>query len=134
MAQEKYTINWDYKEFSFKDFVSTAEKHLMVKFFYDDEWVKDLKLGDYAGNNTLPDILNNLFREKSLYYFIDEAGNVILTKKTITSFRPLTMATTEKTVRQQEMYLLRSEILRREISQELLLFQGIFQTGILKSL
>jgi hypothetical protein len=80
MAQEKYIINWNYKDLSFKEFVLSAEQNLKVKFFYDDEWVKDLKLGEYAGSNTLQDILNNLFREKSLFYFIDEAGNVVLTR------------------------------------------------------
>ena len=79
-AQEKYMISWDYRDLTFKEFVSAAEKNLNVKFYYDDEWVKDLKLGAYTGSNTLSNILNNLFRGKSLYYFIDDAGNVVLTK------------------------------------------------------
>jgi hypothetical protein len=43
-AQEKYIINWNYKGLAFKEFVSLTEKNLKVKFFYDDEWVKDLTL------------------------------------------------------------------------------------------
>jgi hypothetical protein len=79
-AQEKYSVNWEYKGLPFKEFVLNAEKTLGVKFFYVDEWVKDLKLGEYPGINTLPGIMNNLLREKSLFYFIDDAGNVVLTK------------------------------------------------------
>jgi hypothetical protein len=79
-AQEKYSVNWDYKGVPFKEFVLNAEKNLGVKFFYEDEWVKDLKLGEYPGISTLPGIMDNLLREKSLFYFMDDAGNVVLTK------------------------------------------------------
>ena len=79
-AQEKNIINWDYKGQPFTEFVLKAKSQLNIKFFYKDEWVKDLILGDYAGNNTLQDILNNLLRGKSLFYFIDEAGNVVITR------------------------------------------------------
>ncbi len=79
-AQDKYVINWDYKGLTFNEFVLRAKSELKVKFYYKDEWVIDLKLGDYSGINNLPDILDNLFRGKSLFYFIDDAGNIVLTK------------------------------------------------------
>jgi hypothetical protein len=79
-AQEKNIINWDYKGQPFTEFVSKAKSQLNIKFFYKDEWVKDLILGDYAGSNTLQEILNNLLLGKSLFYFIDEAGNVVITR------------------------------------------------------
>ena len=79
-AQEKYVINWDYKDLTFKEFVSKAETLLKVKFFYKDEWVADLELGEYEGSNALSDILSGLFNGKSLYFYIDDDRNVILTK------------------------------------------------------
>lgn len=78
-GQDKYLITWDYKNLSFKEFVAKSEKLLKVKFFYKDEWVTDLKLADYPGINTLTGVLDNLLRDKSLYYFIDAAGNVVFT-------------------------------------------------------
>ncbi len=80
MAQDKYYITWDYKDLQFKEFVSAAESHLKVKFFYKEEWVTNLKLGNYPESKTLPDILDNLLRGTSLFYFFDDAGNVVLTK------------------------------------------------------
>jgi hypothetical protein len=80
MGQEKYIIDWDYKNLSFKEFVLTSEKLLNIKFFYKDEWATDLTLTEYPGVNTLTGILDNLFREKSLFYFIDESGNIVITK------------------------------------------------------
>ena len=44
-AQEKYTISTNYKDLSFTEFATAVEKELPVKFFFLDEWVKDLKIG-----------------------------------------------------------------------------------------
>ncbi|TAL61415.1 MAG: TonB-dependent receptor, partial [Bacteroidetes bacterium] len=79
-AQEKDIIDFDYNGLTFNEFVLKTKSRLKVKFFYKDEWVKDLVLGNYPGSNTLPEILNNLLRGKSLFYYIDDAGNIILTK------------------------------------------------------
>ena len=73
-------ITWDYKNLSFKEFVSKAQSLHDIKFFYKDVWVTDLKLGDYGADKSLSEILNELFREKSLFYYIDETGDVVLTK------------------------------------------------------
>jgi hypothetical protein len=78
-AQEKYKISANFKDLPFADFVSKAESVLPVKFFYLDEWVKDLKLGDYPDCTTLPCIMDNLLRGTTLYYYIDIFGNVVLT-------------------------------------------------------
>lgn len=79
-AQDKQMIPANYQGLSFSDFVSAAESIQKIKFFYKEEWVKDLKLGDYPGSKTLSDILDNLFRGSSLYYYIDRFGNIVLTK------------------------------------------------------
>jgi len=51
-AQEKYMISWDYKNLSFKEFV-TKLKPASCKFYFKDDWVTGLKLSDYAGCKTL---------------------------------------------------------------------------------
>jgi hypothetical protein len=79
-AQEKYKISTNYKDLSFTDFVTKAESLFAVKFFYKDEWVNDLKLGDYPDCTTLSCIMDNLLRGTSLYYYIDEFGNTVITK------------------------------------------------------
>jgi hypothetical protein len=79
-AQEKYAINWDYKNLSFIEFVTKAEGKLGVKFFYRDEWVSGLKLPGNLSCNTLTCVLDSLFSKSSLYYYIDEDGNVVVTR------------------------------------------------------
>ena len=78
-AQEKYKISGNFKDLQFKDFVARVENIFAVKFFYKDEWVKDLKVGDYPDCNTLSCVMDNLFKGTSLYYFIEESGNIVIT-------------------------------------------------------
>ena len=80
-AQEKDKISMDFKGLSFKNFVKRAESIFAVKFFYKDEWVSDLKLGDYSDYTTISCVLDNLFRGTSLYYLIEESGNIVITDK-----------------------------------------------------
>lgn len=79
-AQEKYQMPDDYKGLTFKEFVTRAEDLLKVKFFYRDEWINDLKLSEYQGCSTLPCILDNLLRGKELFYYIDDSGNIVITR------------------------------------------------------
>lgn len=79
-AQDELKVTWDYSGQSFREFVVSAENELGLSFFFRDEWVDDLKPGNYPGHESLRDLLDNLFREKSLFYFIDEWGNVIITR------------------------------------------------------
>ncbi len=79
-AQEKYRITTNYKDISFTDFVTKVESTLPVKFYYMDEWVKDLRIGDYPECTTLSCIMDNLLKGNSLYYYIDDFGNVVITK------------------------------------------------------
>jgi hypothetical protein len=80
VAQEKYTIPWVYKDLAFKEFVIKTENQFNLKFLYKDEWVKDLKLGDYKDCRALSCVLDNLFKNTLLYYFIDDSENVVITK------------------------------------------------------
>ncbi|MDP3002733.1 MAG: TonB-dependent receptor [Bacteroidales bacterium] len=79
-AQEKYQISGDYKDLSFKEFVTRTESFFAVNFFYKDEWVNDLKLSDYPGCMTLTCVMENLLRGTSLYYYIDDSGNIVITR------------------------------------------------------
>jgi hypothetical protein len=79
-AQDEMKITWDYKNLSFNEFVSRAETQLNLRFFYKDDWVRDLRPGDYPGETSLTVFLDNLFRDKSLFYYIDKSRNVVITK------------------------------------------------------
>jgi hypothetical protein len=79
-SQEKYVINWDYSDQSFEAFVQKAESQYPLKFFYDNEWIRDLTLGSYGDKLTLNEILDKLFEGKSIYWYCIESGNIILTK------------------------------------------------------
>jgi hypothetical protein len=94
-AQEKYQVSWDYRNQSFKEFVANAERLLKLKFFFREEWVSGMNLGNTGESNDLIDILNRLLAEKSLFYFIDEAGNVVITKSYSVKFE--NMGEVEKT-------------------------------------
>ena len=79
-AQDDFIITWNYENLTFKEFVLKAEDLLKVKFFYKDEWVTDLNPLAPGGSTTLSNIMDRFLSEKSLYYYIDRAGNVVLTK------------------------------------------------------
>lgn len=79
-AQVDRTITWDYSDQSFSEFVASAERELGLKFFFRDEWVSGMRPGSYPGKESLGDLLDNLFRDKSLFWFMDEWGNVIITR------------------------------------------------------
>lgn len=78
-AQEQYQISGDFKDLSFIEFVSRIESKLPVKFFYKDEWIKDLKLKEYKDCKSLKCLLDNLLKGTDLYYYIDDSGNVVFT-------------------------------------------------------
>jgi hypothetical protein len=80
-AQEKYKLPSNFRNISFTDFVTRVENILPVKFFYMDEWVNDLKLGDYPDCTTLSCIMDNVLKGTSLYYYIDDSGDVVITNQ-----------------------------------------------------
>ena len=79
-AQDELKITWDYRDLSFNEFVVRAENTLNLRFFFKDDWVRDLRPGDYPGMTSLTVFLDNIFRDKSIFYIIDESGNVLITK------------------------------------------------------
>ena len=79
-AQERKWSAADYKGFSFKEFADSTMSLLKIRIFYRNDWVKDINIGDYPDDYRIDDMLSDLLRGTSVYYFIDKNGNVILTK------------------------------------------------------
>lgn len=79
-AQNDIIINWNAAGQSFDEFVSKAESSGTVKFFYNEEWMKDIKLGDYGQGKNLTQVLDTLFKGRSIYYYNQGSGNIIITK------------------------------------------------------
>ena len=79
-GQEKYIIRFNPENLSFNEFVTKVEGEYNIKFLYREEWIKDLVLGNYRDCKSLTCILDNLFRNTSLYYLLDDSENVIITK------------------------------------------------------
>ena len=80
-------VTWNYEGTAFKEFVSKAESHFNVRFYFKDEWTERLVMPDIGNEPRLNDLLNRLFAGKAIFYFIDEMGNVIVTKDfTVKSF------------------------------------------------
>jgi len=79
-AQVEMRITWDYREMSFGEFVLKAEEKLNLRFFYREEWIRDLIPGNFSGKTDLSEFLDAVFQDKSLFYYIDEYGNVLITK------------------------------------------------------
>jgi hypothetical protein len=79
-AQENYLIDWDFTGQSFEAFFQKVESKYPVKFFYNTEWIKNLNLGSYGDKHLMNEILDTLFNGKSIYYYANKSGNIILTK------------------------------------------------------
>ena len=79
-SQTDYLIDWNVSGQSFTEFVNRTEAAHGVRFFYNEEWIRDIKLGEYGQNRKLTEILDTLFRGRSIYYYVEGSGNIILTK------------------------------------------------------
>ncbi len=65
---------------TFREFASAAQNLLRVRIYYREEWVKDIRTGNYSEDFTLSRILDSLFSGKRLFYFTDRSGNIVVTK------------------------------------------------------
>lgn len=80
IAQEERKITWDYRNQSFSEFISQTESLHGLRFFYRDEWIKDLRPGKFPGLTSLTQLLDSLFKGKALFYYLDGSGNVVITR------------------------------------------------------
>jgi len=78
--QENIVIDWDFTGQSFESFILKTESRYPVKFFYNEEWIRDITLGNYGDKRMLNEILDTLFAGKSIYWYNPEKGNIVLTK------------------------------------------------------
>ncbi len=78
-GQERMQVYWEKGDMNFDEFVQKAEKLYKVKFFYKDEWIKDINPSISEGNYSLSDLLFMVLSKKSLFYYIDDNSNIILT-------------------------------------------------------
>ena len=79
-SQESFRIDWDFTGQSFHDFVLKTESRYPVRFFYNDEWIRNLTLGIYGDKKMLNEILDTLFKPESIYWYTAGTGNIILSK------------------------------------------------------
>jgi hypothetical protein len=79
-SQEGYLIDWDYTGQSFETFAKETESRYPVKFLYNEEWVSEITLGSFGGKRMMNEILDFLFNDKSIYYYVTKSGNIVLTK------------------------------------------------------
>lgn len=79
--QDGYTVDWDYSGQPLEVFIRQAESRHPVKFFYIEDWIREIVLGDYPGRTTLTGILDTLFSGKDIYYYERPGGNIIFTKE-----------------------------------------------------
>jgi hypothetical protein len=79
-AQEDIRITWNYSGQNFTSFIAAAEEKTGFRFFFRDDWVKDLQPGDYPGIPYLSVLLEKLFDGKDLYFYRDNNGDFIISK------------------------------------------------------
>ncbi len=64
-------ISGNFKNASFEEFVENIEKSTSLKFFYSEDWVKNVTI-TFSGTNTpLAQVLDDQFKKKDLAFFID---------------------------------------------------------------
>ncbi len=95
-AQEEYEVTGDFSGLGFTEMAAKVESQLHVKFFYKEQWVKDLQVSDNSGCTTLRCLLDNLFAGKSLYYYIDPSGNIVITANYAVKVSSAPVSTGEK--------------------------------------
>jgi hypothetical protein len=79
-GQKDVIIDWDFTGLRFTEFAAQAETRDSVSFFYLNEWVSDIRMGEFRGAVPLSGLLLSTFAGRSLYFYIDNSGNVIITR------------------------------------------------------
>jgi hypothetical protein len=79
-AQEDIRITWNYNNLTFRQFISEAEQHTGVRFFFSDDWVEDLRPGEYPGKESIFELFSEMFKGRFLYFYRTGDGDIIITK------------------------------------------------------
>lgn len=104
ISQDNVKITWDYKDQTFNDFVSTTESLYNIRFFYREDWVEGLRPGNFPGLTSLTQLLDNLFMGKSLYYYSDGSGNIVITKDFAVKVPDITVKTEQNFIAPSDYY------------------------------
>lgn len=79
VAQDQIRVSWTTRDLTFEEFISEAERLYGVKFYYKEEWTVDVSPKISPGDHTLSELLALALRGTSVYHYIDDNKNVILT-------------------------------------------------------
>ncbi len=110
-AQDEKIITFRCDSISFREFAARTESVLPVRFFFRDEWISDLRVTVSAGDRSLTDLLDELFRGTALYYYIDDKWNIYIT-------RDFTVKVTETGAVDGRQYLAPSDVVSAAGSME----------------
>jgi hypothetical protein len=78
-SQERFVIDDNsFDNLDFDQFVIKAERLFAVRFFYDEASVKYARNTGY-GCRTIECALGNLFQGTTIYYLIEDSGNIVIT-------------------------------------------------------
>jgi len=102
-AQDEKLITFTCDNISFREFAARAESLLPLRFYFRDEWISDLRVTINEENILLTDLLDEIFRGTSLFYYIDERWNIYIT-------RDFAVRVTETGAADDKLYLAPSDI------------------------
>jgi hypothetical protein len=70
----------EYNEITFHAFADSIYQNYGLQFFYKPEWTVGLRMVIRENKRSLEQVLDNTFFNKAIFYFIDNDGNLILSK------------------------------------------------------
>lgn len=82
-AQEETTISASFQELTLQEALIEIESKTSVQFFFVEDWLSDKTTSGNYSNASLEDVLNDLFKETTINYYIMDSNKVILTQNNI---------------------------------------------------
>ncbi len=79
--KDEIKINFAGSNVPFIEFLKEIEKNRTIKFYFNPFWIDSIKLSVNYKNTPLIQVLNEVLIPYNLHYYIDDQGNVILTKE-----------------------------------------------------
>ncbi len=77
---DSLTITDEYSDIPFVDLATALEKKYPVRLFYDQDWVKNLRVSLKADKTPIRKVMKNLLDGTDLHFYITVANQVIITK------------------------------------------------------
>ena len=78
--QARPLVSADVKEVSLKDFIAQLEKQTGWRFYYDSTKFDSIQVTVTARQQPLQKVLDDAFAGKDVYYAVDEAKNIFITR------------------------------------------------------